>query len=114
MGVRRSDWIVIGVNIGMEYADWDEHEELLDKYYESKENGKISYVIDGMSGEYFIVGIPLFVDKDGYDGIQLHEFDFNEQTNEQFLTYSHRVREHVKENFGIDVMPKIIVLTHWS
>lgn len=109
MGVRRSDWIVIGANIGMEKYD-DEKWEEYDKLNAQDKVGEITYLVDGMSSEYFIVGTVIRADEDGYNGLGIFEIN----PDEDFEMERELARLHIKESFGLDVSPQIIVLTHWS
>lgn len=112
MGVDRSDWIVIGVNIGMENYK-DDNYDFYDKYDQQDKLGDMTFLIDGMSGKYFIVG-EVLLKGDYYDGFGLNEFPIVE-TNE-LNESSARVREFVKKEFDIDNVedPKLIVLTHFT
>jgi hypothetical protein len=109
MVVRRSDWVVVGVDIGMNYYD-DENWELYDEFSEQKKVGEITYLIDGLSGDYFIVGTVLRADTGGYSGFGLFEIDMEQSLEQE----KEKVRLHIKKNFGLDVSPKLIVLTHWT
>jgi hypothetical protein len=109
MGVDRSDWIVIGANIGMEYYD-DEKYEYFDKFASQNVVGEITYIIDGMCGEYFVVGTVIRADDGGYNGLGIFEINPDKTFEKERLL----VRNHIKEHFGLDVAPKLIVLTHFS
>jgi hypothetical protein len=115
MGVRRSDWIIIGVNIGYDVygkADDNVQNDLLDsEFYDNAKVNKITYLIDGYSGEYFIVGQVIRVDKDGCSGLSLTEFSLNEN---DYPVAERNAKQHIKEHFGLDVEPRLIVLTHWT
>jgi hypothetical protein len=111
MGVRRSDYIVIGLNVGYEkYGDdkFEEYEELM----EVIEPGKMTYLIDSMGGEYFVVGEVVKCDKHGEDGMGFNQFSTTADT--PFIQSKERVRKHIRDNFGIDDEPQLIVLTHWT
>ncbi|MCM3109947.1 hypothetical protein [Lederbergia lenta] len=112
MGVDRSDWIVVGVDIGMKHYD-DDNYEYFDQYSEQNKLGEITFLIDGMSSKYFIVG-EVLSHADFYDGLGINEFPLVE-TNELDES-AERVLEFVKMNFDMEKYPepKLIVLTHWT
>ena len=104
MGVEREDYIVIGANIGYDRYDDDRYEDY-DVYRCIKEVGEMTYVIDGMSGKYFIVG-EVVKHADDYDGFGVNELVVDEES-------SKRVVQFILDKFGMNVEPKIIVVTHW-
>jgi len=109
MGVNRSDWIVIGANIG--YGKYDDEEyEKFDEFSAQDKVGEITYLIDGMSGEYFVVGIVIRADDDGYNGLGIFEINLVETYEE----YRKLAKEHIKESFGIETEPSLIIMTHWT
>lgn len=111
MGVNRSDWIVVGVDIGMEHYDGD-NEELYDKYNRQSRQGNMTFIIDGMSGEYFIVGeVIKCVDEEGFG---LLGFPINE--NDLLKVSAERVKSFISLHFKIDneIEPKLLVFTHWT
>jgi hypothetical protein len=110
MGVRRSDYIVIGLNIGYDKYDDERFEEFED--YMEQGKGEITYLIDGYSGKYFIVGEVIKCDKDGYEGLGVNEVSTTADT--PFIAAKDRVRKFINEKFGINDEPKLIVLTHWT
>ncbi|MER2008506.1 MAG: hypothetical protein ABS939_13735 [Psychrobacillus sp.] len=112
MGVERSDWIVVGVDIGMKHYD-DENYEYFDQYAERNRLGDITFLIDGMSGQYFIVG-EVLLHADAYNGFGLSEFPLIE--TDELKESSERVLNFVKMNFEMEKHPepKLIVLTHWT
>jgi hypothetical protein len=112
MGVNRSDWIVVGVDIGMEHYD-DENYEYFDQYSEQNKLGDMTFLIDGMSGEYFIVG-EVLLHADAYDGFKVNGFPITETS--EFNEAAERVLSFIKANFMLDKEPepKLIVLTHWT
>lgn len=118
MGVNRSDYILIGTNLNHISGQFGED------FYESPENdkflwkrnhkvGELAYLSDNYSDNYFIVGVPIEIDKDGYEGLCVTEFNFN-TLNPTHQQYVKMVKEHVKEKFAIDVIPHLIVLTHYT
>ena len=111
MGVSRSDYIMIGVDVGYKNFDEEKYSEH-DIYLNKKDVGEIAYVLDWMSEEYFIVGVILVIDKRGYNGFPLVEFSL--ENNEEYNEYKEIVKNHIKENFDLEVEPKLLVFTHWS
>lgn len=111
MSVNRSDWIVIGANIGMKHYD-DDNCEAYDELSDQDTVGEMTYLIDGMSGEYFIVGEVVAADTDGYNGFPITELPILQPRI--FDEKRDRVAKFIESNFGIEVEPKLIVLTHWT
>ncbi|MGG3890239.1 hypothetical protein [Metabacillus fastidiosus] len=115
MGIKRSDWILIGVNIGKEYHndEWYEMDNSpLDKYDENSTVGEITYLYDGMGSKYFIVGEVIQADPNGHKGLKL--FEENKINDGDYFVSVERVKLHIKENFGINTEPELIALTHWT
>lgn len=114
MGVYRHDYILIGAKVDTKVVTDDffesgEHDDFL---YERKHKvGEIAYLYDGYSGEYFIVGIPLQVNHDSYEGFDYFEYD---SMNAEFFEYVDKVHNHVKEKFNQFVEPKLIVISHYT
>lgn len=111
MGVERSDYIMIGANIGYDRYDDEEWDKYEDYRRRTHETGEIAYVLDGMNGNYFAVGIILECDRDGYDGLSFHDIPFIGTS--KYDEYKETVRKHIKENFNLDIEPSILVFTHW-
>lgn len=103
MSVEREDFIVIGANIGMEHYD-DDKFETYEGYDRQRKIGEMTYILDWMSGNYFIVG-EVVSHGDDYEGFGVQEVTFNDKANE-------RVSNFIQDKFGIDVTPKIIVVSH--
>ena len=110
MGVNRSDWMVVGVDLGYDKVD-EENYEYYDTYAQRDEEGEITFLIDGMHGDYFIVGEVILAEKDEREGFGLVELDFND---EDIKESKENVRAFIKKEFNIDVEPKLLVLTHWT
>lgn len=108
MGVRRTDWILIGANIGFNHYD-DENTDFFDTYNMQSHKGDITFLIDGMSGEYFVVG-EVIARGDEYDG-----FGITEISSDSFQEAVERVEAFLKLMFNIDdVKPKLIAVTHYT
>ena len=110
MGIVRSDWVVVGVDIGMDYYD-DENYERFDQYSERCKIGEITYLIDGMSGEYFIVG-EVVLHADDYKGFGVNDFPLIDMS--EFKDSVGRVSTFIKENFEMEEYPepRLMILTH--
>lgn len=113
MGVNMANYILVGVDIGAEHLTDElyENDEIYSKYISRYKHkvGEIVYLPDGMSGEYFIIGIPLVADTESYNGLGLNVID--EDYGKQ---HKDKVKKHIKDQFGLDVEPVLIVLTHHS
>lgn len=105
MSVNREDYIVIGVDIGMDYYD-DERCDEFDEYDSQNDVGSMTYIIDGMSGNYFLVGeVVRYGDEyEGFSGVV--ELEIDEAAKQ-------RVKDFVKLKFDLDVEPKLMVVTHF-
>lgn len=115
MGVRRTDVIVVGVDIGYKNfkSDWYENDEVDYEVYRlsrKSEVGDIVYIGDGMCGEYFIVGQLVALDHDSENGLGM--FVHDEQSDE-FKAAKKNAKLFVNNMFGIQSVPKYITLTHW-
>lgn len=108
MGVWRSDWVLIGADIGYEQFAEDKYEEY-EKFAGMDNAGEITYLIDGISGEYFVVGEVVTVadESAGFGISEIEVGDIYEDSCE-------RVREHIRNEFGVGAEPKLIVITHFT
>lgn len=111
MGVERSDYVVVGANIGFDNYDDEKFEEVYEEFSDNTKIGKMTYLIDGYSGRYFIIGEVLAVDSEGYNGINL---DLSTFSDEELSNIKRRVFDHIKEVFGVETNPSIIFKTHWT
>lgn len=96
----------------MEYYNDEKAEDYIE-FEHKRQPGDIVYVIDGMCGEYFIVGEVLKADHEGYTGLGLNEFRLGPRFNNNF-EIKQRVHQYIKEVFNIEVEPQLIVMTHYS
>lgn len=103
MSVNREDFIVIGANIGMNHYN-DDKFETYEKYDSQSKVGEMTYILDWMCGNYFIVG-EVVSHGDEYEGFGVQEVTINDRSNE-------RVTNFIRDKFGIEVSPKIIVVSH--
>lgn len=70
MGVDRTDYLMLGVDVGYDAFDWDKHEAEI----EGRPDARFDIVCDGMSGEYCIAG-RIIAKSDPYDGLSRTEID---------------------------------------
>ncbi|URO01742.1 hypothetical protein 268TH002_45 [Bacillus phage 268TH002] len=108
MGVWRSDWVLIGADIGYDQNDHEKWEEY-EKFAEMDNIGELTYLIDGMRGEYFIVG-EVVTKADESEGFGISEI----KVGDIYEGACERVREHIRNEFGVDTEPKLIVITHFT
>lgn len=110
MSMNRSDWVVIGVDIGIEH---DDYSDFIDQYAGQNKVGDMTFLIDGMRGDYFIVG-EVVAYGDEYEGFGVTEMPID--NSEKFKEIASNVMSFVKMNFMMDEYPepKLIVLTHWT
>ncbi|MGD2353398.1 hypothetical protein ACP8H2_17095 [Bacillus subtilis] len=108
MGVWRSDWVLIGANIGYDQNDHEKWEEY-DKFVGRSRSGELTYLIDGMRGEYFIVG-EVVTKADESEGFGISEIE----VSAIYEGACERVRDHIRNEFGVDAEPKLIVITHFT
>ncbi|MET1134682.1 hypothetical protein ABWW12_01795 [Bacillus subtilis] len=108
MGVWRSDWVLIGADIGFDQFDEDKYEEY-EKFAMMDNVGELTYLIDGMRGEYFIVG-EVVTKADESAGFRLSEIE----VGDIYEDACEKVRAHIRNEFGVDAEPKLIVITHFT
>ena len=111
MGVRRKDFVVVGANIGREHYDDEKYEDEFVDLDGNTKIGEMTYLIDGYEGKYFIVGQVLASDKDGYNGIKL---DLSTISDEEMAGIKQKVYVYIKDTFGVETSPSVIVQTHWT
>jgi hypothetical protein len=66
MGVDRTDYLMIAVDVGYDAFDWDRHE----KEAEGAPGAKFDIVVDGMSGKYCLAGKIIAV-SEPYEGFNM-------------------------------------------
>ncbi|KYC76819.1 hypothetical protein B4090_3505 [Bacillus licheniformis] len=106
MGVSRTDWIIIGADIGMMHYDDDRYEEY-DEFDLQNTTGKITYLIDCMCGDYFFVGEVV---KFAEDGFGIYEFSLDEN----YYASKERVRKFILDKFNVETEPKMFVISHYT
>jgi len=110
LGVDRSDYIILGYEIGDQFEELEENriDELNDKYYTHNENtGDVILLNDGVSGNYTYLGVILQVDKDGFEGLSPFVYD-NDYPIER-----DKIERLAWDEFSMDSEAQLIVLTHW-
>lgn len=70
MGVDRTDYLMLGVDVGFDSFDWDKHEAEV----EGAPNARFDVVYDGMCGKYCIAGKIVAV-SDEYEGFDKVKVD---------------------------------------
>lgn len=103
MGVEAKTIVMVGVNINNIDIEDDLRYDLIDKY--SEFDNSITYIDDGMSGEYLYVGKVLAYSEDVYDSLHVELEFIPEHTILE-------VKSHLFETLGIVEEPKIIVFNH--
>ncbi|AIW03422.1 hypothetical protein CPT_Moonbeam24 [Bacillus phage Moonbeam] len=113
MSVNQHNYILIGAKVDPSIVTEEVYEsnnfEMLNWASQHK-TGELTYLYDGMNGEYFIVGVPLHVDHYSENGLPL--FEYTDKFD--YTMYAHKVKEHVKATFNQEVKPTLIVLTHYT
>lgn len=68
MGVDRTDYLMLGVDVGYDTADWDKFEAEINGH----PGARFDVVYDGMCGKYCIAG-KIIARNDPYDGFEMTE-----------------------------------------
>lgn len=110
MSTKREEYVILGANLDYELSNEENLGESR-KFFDNEKSGEFIYLSDGMNGEYFVVG-QLLAKGDEFEGFYRKlEVDINSvETKNSILA----VKKMIKENFDLEVEPKIIVVTHWS
>lgn len=110
MGVKTTNYILFGADIGYKNYDSNKYEEY-EVYDNCTKNGEITYLLDGMSGDYFYVGIVIQCADIYSDSLNFKLSDFTEELKKE---YKEKLNKHVKDNFGLSINSEIIVFTHFT
>lgn len=70
MGVDRTDYLMLGADVGARAFDWDKHENEVN----GAPGARFDVVYDGMSGQYCIAG-KIIARSDPYEGFELAKVD---------------------------------------
>jgi hypothetical protein len=115
MVLKKKIYVILGSNVGYNrnYPDNEYYEDNGDvseyaEYSTGRLSGDLAYIIDELSGKYFIVGEILCInDGDSFS------FDMSTIDNEKLKYKKLKVFDFILEKFGVALEPNIIVLTHW-
>lgn len=108
MALERSDFIVIGADIGSDKFSGDKT-DFYDQYARQDEPGKLTFIIDNIYGEYFVVGEVVAASADFYEGFGVKEI----KPYDSFESKCERVRKFVRKEFGVEIEPKLLVITNY-
>lgn len=70
MGVDRTDYLMVGVDMGADGFDWGKHQAEI----EGSPERRFDIVYDGMCGQYCIAGKVIAV-SDAYEGFEMSKID---------------------------------------
>lgn len=70
MGVDRTDYLMLGMDVGAKNFDWDKHQAEI----EGAPGRNFDIVYDGMSGRYCIAG-KIIAKSEPYEGIEMVKID---------------------------------------
>ena len=70
MGVDRTDYLMVGVDMGADAFDWERHEAEV----EGSPEAKFNIVYDGMCSKYCIAG-RIIATSDPYEGFEMAKID---------------------------------------
>lgn len=106
MGIEVKNLVMIAVDL-MDVVDTEDDSfyDDLDKYSTFK-SGEISYLHDGMSGEYLYVGECLSYEDDVFSG-GAFELDLS---NVEVI--KQKVYDFIKSKYGKSLTPKVVVINH--
>ena len=119
MSVRVTEYLIIGVNVGVQFMDNivgkddDEWYEENAKLIDSTEIGSMSYISDAYSGKYYYIGEVLDSCGDYTNRSRLTKTELD-YTEEELIEIKSRVKNYIKSNFGVEIEPKMIRFTHKS
>lgn len=107
MGVRTNHYIILGAKLPYREGDNERYEAYEFSSWEPKKSGLV-VLVDGMSDEYVIVGHMLAAT--GND----ESADYYFEPTEVALTPKmfQDVKQDVLDKLGLDIEPKLVVLTH--
>lgn len=107
MGVDRTDYLMLGVDMGGDAFDWDKHEDEV----QGVPGCKFDIVYDGMSGGYCIAG-KVIARSDPYEGFEMAKVDV-----EKLDIDRDALAAVVSESFGRELSAtdfSLILFTHFS
>lgn len=106
MGVDREDYVIIGTKLDYKAECKIHGDNLYDHYCERTAPKPLSVILDGMCGEYIVVG-KIIAKASEYEG-----FKFTPLLNQVSPPVYDEVREALKE-FGIVATPEIFIFSHF-
>lgn len=107
MGVDRTDYLMVGIDLGAEAFDWDKHEAEI----EGRPEARFDIVYDGMCSKYCIAG-KIIARSDAYEGFELAKID-----PEKLGVDRAALAAKVSSAFERDVSPddfSLILFSHFS
>lgn len=107
MGVRTSHYVVLGAKLPYKPGDSERYEAYEFSSWKPKKSGLV-VIVDGMSGDYIIVGHMLAAT--GNDESADYFFEPTEITLTPKMFEA--AKKDVLDKLGLDIEPKLVVLTH--
>lgn len=107
MGVDRTDYLMLGADMGAKAFDWDKHEAEI----EGRPNARFDIVYDGMCGKYCIAG-KIIARSDAYEGFEMAKIEPDRLDIDRAA-----LAANVSEAFGRKVSPEdfsLILFSHFS
>ena len=107
MGVDRTDYLMLGTDLGAKAFDWDKHEAEI----EGGPGARFDIVYDGMCGKYCIAG-KIIAQSDAYEG-----FDMAKIEPEKLNVDRDALAATVSSAFEREVSPNdfsLILFSHFS
>ena len=107
MSIRQMNYVMVGVDLTsiMEELDIDELDTWLEEMDQFTDDNNLTFVFDGMSGEYAYIGEVL--NKGDEDGMSIKSVNIDRELIS--------IRENVKSKLinMIEDEPKLISFSHW-
>ncbi len=107
MGVDRTDYLMLGVDMGAKAFDWDKHQAEV----EGAPDRRFDIIYDGMSGDYCIAG-KVIAKSAPYEGFELAKVDLKAMEIDRAA-----LAVDVSSAFGRTVFPSdfsLILFSHFS
>lgn len=106
MGVDRTDYLMLAIDVGSKQFDWDKHQAEI----EGLPDAKFDIVYDGMSGQYCLAG-KIIAKSAPYEGFDLAKVDQDALTVDRVA-----LAVVVSDAFGRAVLPadfSLILFSHF-
>ena len=107
MGVDRTDYLMLGADLGPDAFDWEKHEAEAC----GAPDRRFDIVYDGMSGKYCIAG-KIIAKSDPYEGFEMAKIS-PEQFDVNRSTLALAVSEAFQRKMGVDDF-SLILFSHFS